>query len=640
MPVGTAAAMTRPIAQMETMLTGNIWRWSPVARYGAAALIILLIAGLRLTLDPWLGERASFLPFVFAIMGIVLWCGAGPAILASMMSLAAGLAFADTHQLGLGSEIEAGLFLVEALAIIVLGEAVNRSQRRAADSDQIAALRAAEASSVAEELNLLIDGAQGYAIYMIDPKGIVTIWNKGAERLKGWTEDEIVGRHISLFYPPDAVAAGKPASDLARAMREGRFEEEDWRLRKDGSEFLAAVSVTALFDDDGKPRGFAKIVSDITDRRAAEDMIKWRESHLRSILSTVPDAMVVIDEAGIILSFSATAQSLFGYAEAEVVGRNVKLLMPSPDRERHDDYLSRYLTTGERRIIGTGRVVFATRKNGTTFPIQLSIGEAADGTQRIFTGFIQDLTERRQTEAKLETLQSELIHISRVSAMGTMASTLAHELNQPITAIANYVEAIRDQLAEPDPDDFPMMREALDDTAKEAIRAGQIVRRLRDFVARGEVDKTVEKLPELINEASVLGLMGAREKGIRPVFDLDPYASPVLVDKVQIQQVLINLIRNACEAMSESSERDLVVASHIDQPGFVRVTVSDTGPGVSPEVAAQLFSAFITTKSEGMGLGLSICRTIVEANGGRIWMEPREGGGTHFHFTLMRAEAE
>lgn len=640
MPVGTAAAMTRPIAQMENMLTGNIWRWSPVARYGAAALIILLIAGLRLTLDPWLGERASFLPFVFAIMGIVLWCGAGPAILASMMSLAAGLAFADTHQLGLGSEIEAGLFLVEALAIIVLGEAVNRSQRRAADSDQIAALRAAEASSVAEELNLLIDGAQGYAIYMIDPKGIVTIWNKGAERLKGWTEDEIVGRHISLFYPPDAVAAGKPASDLARAMREGRFEEEDWRLRKDGSEFLAAVSVTALFDDDGKPRGFAKIVSDITDRRAAEDMIKWRESHLRSILSTVPDAMVVIDEAGIILSFSATAQSLFGYAEAEVVGRNVKLLMPSPDRERHDDYLSRYLTTGERRIIGTGRVVFATRKNGTTFPIQLSIGEAADGTQRIFTGFIQDLTERRQTEAKLETLQSELIHISRVSAMGTMASTLAHELNQPITAIANYVEAIRDQLAEPDPDDFPMMREALDDTAKEAIRAGQIVRRLRDFVARGEVDKTVEKLPELINEASVLGLMGAREKGIRPVFDLDPYASPVLVDKVQIQQVLINLIRNACEAMSESSERDLVVASHIDQPGFVRVTVSDTGPGVSPEVAAQLFSAFITTKSEGMGLGLSICRTIVEANGGRIWMEPREGGGTHFHFTLMRAEAE
>lgn len=640
MPVGTAAAMTRPIAQMENMLTGNIWRWSPVARYGAAALIVLLIAGLRLTLDPWLGERASFLPFVFAIMGIVLWCGAGPAILASMMSLAAGLAFADTHQLGLGSEIEAGLFLVEALAIIVLGEAVNRSQRRAAESDQIAALRAAEASSVAEELNLLIDGAQGYAIYMIDPKGIVTIWNKGAERLKGWTEDEIVGRHISLFYPPDAVAAGKPASDLARAMREGRFEEEDWRLRKDGSEFLAAVSVTALFDDDGKPRGFAKIVSDITDRRAAEDMIKWRESHLRSILSTVPDAMVVIDEAGIILSFSATAQSLFGYAEAEVVGRNVKLLMPSPDRERHDDYLSRYLTTGERRIIGTGRVVFATRKNGTTFPIQLSIGEAADGTQRIFTGFIQDLTERRQTEAKLETLQSELIHISRVSAMGTMASTLAHELNQPITAIANYVEAIRDQLAEPDPDDFPMMREALDDTAKEAIRAGQIVRRLRDFVARGEVDKTVEKLPELINEASVLGLMGAREKGIRPVFDLDPYASPVLVDKVQIQQVLINLIRNACEAMSESSERDLVVASHIDQPGFVRVTVSDTGPGVSPEVAAQLFSAFITTKSEGMGLGLSICRTIVEANGGRIWMEPREGGGTHFHFTLMRAEAE
>jgi two-component system sensor kinase FixL len=224
--------------------------------------------------------------------------------------------------------------------------------------------------------------------------------------------------------------------------------------------------------------------------------------------------------------------------------------------------------------------------------------------------------------------------------MGTMASTLAHELNQPITAVANYVEAIRDQLADPDPEDFPMMREALDDTAKEAIRAGQIVRRLRDFVARGEVEKTVEKLPELINEASVLGLMGARERGIEPSFDLDPYASPVLVDKVQIQQVLINLVRNACEAMSESPQRRLSITSRADQPGFVRVTVSDTGPGISPTIAEQLFSAFVSTKSEGMGLGLSICRTIVEANDGRIWMEPREGGGTEFHFTLMRAEVE
>jgi two-component system sensor kinase FixL len=224
--------------------------------------------------------------------------------------------------------------------------------------------------------------------------------------------------------------------------------------------------------------------------------------------------------------------------------------------------------------------------------------------------------------------------------MGTMASTLAHELNQPITAIANYAEAIRDLLAEPRPDDLPMIREALDDTAKEAIRAGNIVRRLRDFVARGEVEKSIEKLPELINEGAALGLLGAREKGVEPHFDLDPYASPVLVDKIQIQQVLINLIRNAVEAMSDSPERHLFITSRLDTPGFVRVTVADTGPGVAPDVANQLFTAFVSTKAEGMGLGLSICRTIIEANGGHIWTQERAGGGTEFHFTLVRAQLD
>jgi two-component system sensor kinase FixL len=272
--------------------------------------------------------------------------------------------------------------------------------------------------------------------------------------------------------------------------------------------------------------------------------------------------------------------------------------------------------------------------------MELAVGETSGGTQRLFTGFVRDLTERRKTEERLETLQSELIHVSRVSAMGTMASTLAHELNQPITAIANYAEAIRDLLAQPVPDDLPMIREALDDTAREALRAGHIVRRLRDFVARGEVEKTIEKLPTLINEAAVLGLLGAREKGVEAVFDLDPYASPVLVDKVQIQQVLINLIRNAVEAMSHADERRLTITSRLDNPGFVRVIVADSGPGVAPDMADQLFTAFVSTKADGMGLGLSICRTIVEANGGKIWMEPRAGGGTEFHFTLVRTQAE
>lgn len=507
-------------------------------------------------------------------------------------------------------------------------------------SEKQAHQKSINAEQMAEELSLLIDGARSYAIYMLDKEGRITIWNSGAERLLGWSEDEVVGQHYSRFFPEDADSDDRPSALLVRAAREGQVEQEGWRLRKDGSEFLASATITALHHHDGTLRGFAQVLCDVTERRGAEEQLRARENLLNSVLSTVPDAMVVIDEAGLIMSFSVAAQRLFGYAETEVIGRNVSMLMPSPDRERHDGYIRRYLETGEKRIIGIGRIVFAQRKDGTTFPMELSIGEAITGSDRLFAGFIRDITERRRTEERLESLQSELIHVSRVSAMGTMASTIAHELNQPIAAIANYAESVRDMLAEPDPEQFPLMREALDETAKEALRAGHIVRRLRDFVARGEVEKTIEPLPALINEASVLGLMGAREKGVETCFDLDPYASPVFVDKVQIQQVVINLIRNACEAMSESHDRRLFVYTRPDQPGLVRVSVADTGPGISSDIADQLFTAFVSTKSEGMGLGLSICRTIVEANGGRIWVEPREGGGTVFHFTLQRAQME
>ncbi|USQ94482.1 PAS domain-containing sensor histidine kinase [Caulobacter sp. RL271] len=498
----------------------------------------------------------------------------------------------------------------------------------------------APAGAAAHQLNLLIDGAAEYAIYMLDPKGDVLIWNAGAERLKGWAEAEILGQNTAVFYPEDAKERDKPEVDLARAREQGRFEEEDWRVRKDGSEFLAHVSVTTLRDGGGKLEGYGVVVRDATDQRASERALRASANHLQSILSTVPDAMIVIDDHGLILSFSAAAERLFGYAEADVVGRNVRMLMPSPDRERHDGYLQRYVDTGERRIIGLGRVVTGQRRDGSTFPMELAVGEAKGEGQRVFTGFIRDLTERYRTEAKLETLQAELIHVSRVSAMGAMASTLAHELNQPITAVANYVQGVRGLLTRPEPDDLPMILEALDDAVSEALRAGHIVRRLREFVARGEVDRTVQDLSALVRESVALGLVGARVHGVEAEVSLDPVAGRVLVDKVQIQQVLVNLARNAVEAMADSPERRLWFSSQAQADGLVRLTVADSGPGIPDDVIEGLFSAFVSTKSEGMGLGLSICRTIVEAHGGRIWFEPRPGGGSQFHFTLVRAEPE
>ena len=496
-------------------------------------------------------------------------------------------------------------------------------------------------SDVVEELALLIDGAVDYAIYMLDPDGLVTIWNKGAERLKGWTEAEVVGQSIAMFYPVDSVAADKPALDLIRARALGRFDEDDWRLRKDGSEFLAHVSMTALYDRAGALRGFGKVLRDVTEQRATESALRANASHLSSILSTVPDAMIVIDEAGSILSFSAAAERLFGFRATEIIGSNVSRLMPAPDRQRHDGYLQNYLTTGVRQIIGIGRVVIGARHDGSTFPMALSVAEAAgaDG-QKLFTGFIRDLTERQRTQLRVEELQSELIHVARVSAMGTMASTLAHELNQPITAVVNYLESIRDLLDRPRAEDLPAIRGALGDAVGQALRAGDIVHRLRNFVTRGDAEKTIEHLPSLIGEAAALGLLGTREIGIDARFDLDPDASPVLVDKVQIQQVLVNLIRNAVEVMAGSPLRQLSIVARVESAECIRISVADTGMGVADAMVDQLFTAFASSKDEGMGLGLSICRTIVEANGGRIWLEQPASGGTAFHFTLVKPGTE
>ncbi len=493
---------------------------------------------------------------------------------------------------------------------------------------------------VADDLGLLMDSIEGQAIYMLDRDGRITLWNKGAERLTGWTEAEAIGQHIVLFYPPEAVARGKPYADLARVLREGHFETEDWRQRKDGSRFLASIAVTALYDDQQQLRGFAKVLSDITQRHAAEEARRASESHLLSILSTIPDAMVVIDENAAILSFSTAAEKLFGYRAEEIVGRNVDILMQDADRDRHDGYVRRYLETGQARIIGVGRQLMAKHKDGSPIPVELTVGEARGDHGRIFTGFMRDMTERRRTEERVAALQAELIHVSRVSAMGAMASTLAHELNQPITAVVNYIEGVRNLMRQPSAEEVPMICDALEDATKEALRAGDIVRHLRDFVARGEVEKTVEPLPELIDEAANFGLMDAREAGIDVHLDLDPAASPVLVDRVQIQQVLINLMRNAIEAMHDATVKRLTLVTRIDQPGFVRVSIRDTGAGIPQEMAQHLFSAFISTKAKGMGLGLSICRTIIEANGGRIWMTPGEDGGTIFHFTVVHARTE
>lgn len=373
------------------------------------------------------------------------------------------------------------------------------------------------------------------------------------------------------------------------------------------------------------------------ERRTANYLAE-RSMELETLLNTVIDAAVVIEDDGRIRSINPAARRQFGYEPEEVVGKNVSMLMPEPYKGRHDGYLARYLRTGERRIIGTDRVVVGARKDGTTFPMKLAVGEMALNGSRHFIGFIRDLTAMEETASRLQQSQNEVARLARYNELGEMASTLAHELNQPLAAVVNYVQGAQRLLTDATDPKLVQLQAALQEATRQTLRAGDIIRHLREFVTRGDADMQPSDVKTLVEEASALALAGSSESGIRTYFELSE-TPLVLANRIQVQQVLLNLIRNAVEAMRESENKVLTVRTSVDG-GFVAVDVIDTGPGIPPEIQARLYQPFVTGKPGGMGIGLSIAKRIAEAHGGTIsaWSTPT--GGTKFHFSLPILEEE
>lgn len=486
-----------------------------------------------------------------------------------------------------------------------------------------------------DRYRLLFEEA-GLGMKWVTPEGRLVEVNRSFCALLGYERDELLGRQYRELTHPDDVQRDEL---LFAQLLGGDFPSysiDKRYIHKNGQ--AIRVRATSSLVRMGQVYRLS-IVQDMRAQEAAAQGQREGEARFRTVLETIQDAMAVIDERGTIEAFSPSAERMFGYRADEVIGRNVKMLMPNPYRDRHDDYLARYMTTGERRIIGIGRVVAGVRKDGTTFPIELSVGEVLLEGRRIFTGFVRDLTARQNTERELATLQAELSHVARVSEMGQMGSTLAHELNQPLAAIVNYLQACQRLLQNQPAPVSPRIQEAIDKAVGQADRAGQIIRRLREFVRKRETERSQEDLNAVVREAVALALVGAKAAGVVSHINLAPDLPMVWIDKVQIQQVVLNLVRNAIEAMAQAKERILTVTSE-SQGGEALLRVADTGSGVAPEVAAKLFEPFQTTKSSGMGIGLSISRSIIEAHGGRIWVEDNPAGGAIFSFSLPPVEAE
>jgi two-component system sensor kinase FixL len=362
-------------------------------------------------------------------------------------------------------------------------------------------------------------------------------------------------------------------------------------------------------------------------------------SLLHTVLLSVPDAMIVIDEKGTIVAFSAAAEKLFGYRAKDVTGENVRLLMTETDYPHHDQYIANYIKSGEKQIIGIGRVVEAKLANGDEIPVELKIGEAKLGDHRLFTGYIRDVSERQATEHRISRLQAELSNFSRLSAVGTMASAMAHELNQPLTAVSNYLEAARDLLDTPSDETIAMVKEALGAASSQSVRAGQIVRRLRDYVSRGEIDTRPIEIESVIRDAASLSKIGIEGPLAQIIIKIEDKVPMAQADRLQIRQVIVNLVKNAIEATSGAASPQIWVSAARKDDTTLQIDVRDNGPGMVEQADRTPFDPFYSSKPKGMGLGLSICQTIIDAHGGTIWVEENNPRGAAFCFTLKIAGA-
>jgi two-component system, LuxR family, sensor kinase FixL len=507
--------------------------------------------------------------------------------------------------------------------------------------------RLSEQETSAERRFRLVVEAAPNAMVMINRAGEIVMVNTQAERVFGYPRIELLGQPVELLVPQrfrghhPGLRATFFADPQPRAMGAGR---DLYGLRKDGSEFPVEIGLNPIETDEG-PMVLSAIV-DITERKAAEQALRDSETRLRSLAAIVEssdDAIFSKNLDGIVTSWNKGAERIFGYAAAEMLGRSTAHFAIPGQPDDMVDILNRIKRGEHVYHYETKRL----HKNGNIVHVSLSVSPLYNNDGRLVgaANLGRDVTEAKRAEAaldasqaRLQELHAELLHVSRLSAMGQMAAMVAHELNQPLTAISNYMEAADALLGRGGDTQIPRIRDAIARASQQAIRAGQIIQRLRGLAMRGDGERRIEPIPPLVKEAAELALIGSKHRGVNIRIEDELGHITVFVDKIQIQQVLLNLLRNAAEAVADQERREIALLTEV-RDDTVQISVVDNGPGLPAAVKAKLFQPFVSTKATGMGVGLSICHTIISAHDGRLWAEPNPDGGTIFRLTLPTARA-
>jgi PAS domain S-box-containing protein len=493
----------------------------------------------------------------------------------------------------------------------------------------------------AELSRLLIASVGDYAIFALDPGGHVLTWNTGAARIKGYTAEEIIGRHFSTFYTPHDIERGHPTFELAEATRVGRFEDEGWRVRKDGSLFWANVVITALRDQRGDLVGFAKVTRDLTDRRAAEESLRQSEERFRLLVEGVRDyAIFMLDPGGHVMSWNAGAEALKQYRADEIIGRHFSTFYPAKDVADEKPARELEIALREGRYEEEG---WRIRKDGSAFwaNVLITAVRAADGTPVGFSKVTRDLTERQKAQERLVAETRRLAEIETASrTKSEFLTAMSHELRTPINATMGYADLLLMEVAGPvagrQRDYVQRIRTSqehllgiINDLLNYGrIEAGQLAYEIAEAPLREMVERVV---PMVSPQAAVKGLSLV----VRPCGAL-----PVRVDRTKGEQIVLNLLSNAVK-FTPAGGRVAVTCDVVD--GFGRITVEDTGPGVAPEKHEAIFAPFVqlgrslSSGHEGTGLGLAISRDLARAMGGDVVVESAVGEGARFTLTLPAA---